>query len=84
MFVRSIVAALAALSTPIHSYAVHRRGADLEVQLNSIKNTVVEAVLTNNADHDVAVLNRNTILDTAPVKRVSVYRAGMFSNLEHH
>lgn len=76
MFLRSIVAGLAALSTPIHSYAVHRRAGDLEVQLNAVRNTEVEAVVMNHADHDVALLNRNTILDTGPVKRVSVFRGG--------
>ncbi|KLJ06401.1 hypothetical protein EMPG_10230 [Blastomyces silverae] len=49
---------------------------ELDVKLTHIKDTVVKAVVTNNGDEDLTILNLNFFKDNAPVKKVAVYSQG--------
>ena len=72
------ISALAALLNPVNSYAV-KRDSDISVQLNAIGNSQVEAVVTNHAANDVSMFVGNNILDSAPVKKATVFKGGMQS-----
>lgn len=77
MLLRLLVASLAAL--PVYSVVLPRKEGDLEVQLRVVDNTVVEAVVTNKADREIAFLTGNSFLDAAPVQKVSVAKGGKWN-----
>jgi hypothetical protein len=72
MLLQFILPSLAALAISVQSAVVPRQEADLDVQLRVIDNTLVEAVVTNKADHEIVFLTPNSFLDPAPVQKVSV------------
>ncbi|PGH34717.1 hypothetical protein GX50_02505 [[Emmonsia] crescens] len=50
---------------------------ELDVKLTQVDGTVVKAVVTNNGDEDLNILNLNFFKDNSPIKKVSVYSQGV-------
>lgn len=73
-FVAVAALAIQALSFPLHDLPT--RDADLDVQLRSVGNTLVKAIITNNGDREISLLNRNSFLDPAPVNKVQISKDG--------
>ncbi|WEW62050.1 Fungalysin/Thermolysin Extracellular metalloproteinase 5 [Emydomyces testavorans] len=79
MFVHSIFIALVALTgktlaTPLNG--LPERHTELNVQLTSIGNTRVKAVVTNNGQQEMSFLKYNTIFDSAPIRKVTITKDG--------
>nr|C5G8P3.1 RecName: Full=Neutral protease 2 homolog BDCG_00922; AltName: Full=Deuterolysin BDCG_00922; Flags: Precursor [Blastomyces dermatitidis ER-3] len=78
---QSILAIVAFATTAIAGVvpSTEKRADDipeLDVKLTQVEGTLVKAVVTNNGDEDLNILNLNFFKDTAPVKKVSVYSQG--------
>lgn len=77
----ALITVLASLAAPALSYSINRlpkRDSGLEVVLSSVGNTEVKAVVTNKGESKVSLLNFNSVLDSAPVHKVSIQKNGMF------
>ena len=78
----SLVTVLASLTASAASYSIGhlpKRDLGVEVVLSSAGNTEVKAVVTNRGSSKVSLLNFNSVLDPAPVQKVSVQKNGMFN-----
>lgn len=76
----TLVTVLASLAAPAVSYSINRlpkRDSGLEVALSAVGNTEIKAVVTNKGDSKVSLLNFNSVLDSAPVHKVSIQKNGM-------
>ncbi|KAK2746635.1 hypothetical protein FQN57_002979 [Myotisia sp. PD_48] len=71
MLISLAVAALAAFAGPAFSLPSSPK-PELSVKLTRLGNTLVQAVLTNNANRELKLLTLNTILDQGPVRRVDI------------
>ncbi|KAI1910122.1 ammonium transporter [Ophidiomyces ophidiicola] len=79
MFLRAVVAVLAALATPAFSFAISRlpqATRDLDIKLTAISNTRIKAVITNTANRPLNLLKYNNFLDDGPIQKVSILKDG--------
>lgn len=76
----TVSAALAAFASTAAAVPVSDAAAaspSLSVKLSQIDNTKVKAVVTNSGKDDVDFVHLNFFRDSAPVKKVSVFRGSM-------
>ncbi|KAI0434168.1 neutral protease 2-like protein [Xylaria sp. FL1042] len=65
------VALLASLAS---AASLGKRAAPLDVQLEQVGNSAIKATITNTGAEDLKVLKTGTILDSAPVEKVQVFK----------
>lgn len=56
--------------------SIARRDAPLNVQLEMISNTGVQATITNTGNEDLKIFKTGTFLDNSPVEKVQVFKGG--------
>ena len=79
----TVSAALAAFASTAAAVPVSDAASaspSLSVKLSQIDNTRVKAVVTNSGKEDVDFVHLNFFRDSAPVKKVSVFRGSMSSS----
>lgn len=75
MRIATVSAALAAFASTAAAVPVNDAAApSLSVKLSQIDNTKVKAVVTNDGKEDVDFVHLNFFKDSAPVKKVNVFR----------
>lgn len=72
-FVTTLTGALALAHTAL---------ASLNVTLSQTGNTLIKAVVKNEDPDDINFVHYSFFGDTAPVKKVSIYRNGKYTQLE--
>lgn len=68
----SSLAALATLATA----ATIKRDSPLDVKLESIGNTGLQATITNTGSDSLKIFKTGSILDKAPVEKIQVFKGG--------
>lgn len=78
VFIISLALALFALAALAAPFENKSDSPSLNVTLTQVGNTRVKAVVKNTGEEDVTFVHVNFFGHAAPVKKVSVYRNGMF------
>lgn len=68
------VFAIPVLTSPMGPY--NRRATGISVDLSTVGDTEVKAVLTNTGAESVSLLKFGTFMDPSPVQKVEVYKDG--------
>jgi deuterolysin len=66
----SLLASLASAAS------IGRRDSPLDIQLEMVSNTGVQATITNIGNEDLKIFKTGTFLDSAPVEKVQVFKGG--------
>lgn len=64
------------LASVASAASIARRDTPLDVQLQMIGNTAVQATITNNGNEDLKIFKTGTMLDSSPVEKVQVFKGG--------
>ena len=75
MLLSLATAALAAFAGPAFSLPTSPK-PDLNVKFTRLGNTLVEAVITNDAGRELKILTPNSVLDPGPVRKVNIFKDG--------
>lgn len=73
----SISAAFLAVCTSLAA-PIETKSSSLDVTLSQVDNTHIKAIITNTGDEDITFMHLGSFGDGSPVKKVSVYRNGMY------
>ncbi|KAI1155685.1 neutral protease 2-like protein [Nemania diffusa] len=65
---------IALLASLVSAASMGKRGSPLAVQIEQVGNSGLKATITNTGAEDLKVLKTGTILDSAPVEKVQVFR----------
>lgn len=76
MLFTAALAAVATFATPILSNALPK--SDISVELTREGNTLIKAVVTNNAKEEISIFKPNSLFDPAPVKKLDVVKDSKF------
>lgn len=68
---------LLALAQHVHTLPVETETSALDITLSRVTETRIKAVVKNSGSEDVTFVHLNFFRDTAPVKKVNVFKNGI-------
>ena len=75
------VFAVSVISLTITPKIRPRADPSFEVTLNQVSKTLIKAIVKNAANRELVLLKLNLFNDQAPLKKVSIYRDGIFLHI---
>ncbi|KAI1907592.1 hypothetical protein LOZ61_006065 [Ophidiomyces ophidiicola] len=82
MFAATILAALLVTATSALPREAPTSNDLIRVQLSAVGNTMVNAVVTNTGKDPISLMKLNTVLDSFPCERATVYKEGKMMEFE--